>query len=894
MKLTVQQMALMSRLLDEALPLDVAARRRWLTELSPEHQDLAPALRSALLPDATGSAQVQSLLEQPAGLQDVAVASSRQPGARVGPYELLRSLGQGGMAEVWLARRADGAFKREVALKLPLLKQLRRDLAQRFAVERDILASLEHPGIARLYDAGLDASGCPYLAMEYVQGQPLTDWCDEQCVGLSGRLKLFLQVLDAVRFAHEKQVIHRDLKPSNILVTERAQARLLDFGVAKLLEGEDADNLTRTYGRALTPDYASPELLRGDPVDVRTDIYSLGVLLYELLTGMRPYRLKSAASMGFLEQAVGTLEIKKPSEAQSMSASAARRPFLAETWARQLRGDLDAITLKALDREPSKRYQSAATFAADIERYLARKPIQALPVRITDRLWKFARRNTSAVAIAAAALAALVVTIGYTIHRESATRATPGTSATAVLDSIRTDAPERSVAVLPFVDMSEKKDQEYFADGMAEEIIDLLAKVPNLRVPARTSSFYFKGKPTKIPEIARELGVAHVLEGSIRRSGNQIRVAAQLNRADNGYHLWSETYDRKLDDIFKVQDEIAGAVVKALKVSLLIDALPRASPTSSTEAYTLYLQAISIGKNHPTRLSIPKAVDYLQQAVKLDAKFAPAWAILSRLLVDEVLKFGVLPREQGQEQARRAAETAVGLDSKLPEAHIAIGKILYQFDWDWSAAETEFGKARDLDPGSGDALRWSGYVATTLGRLDDALRLAQQSIAMDPLYEYNYVGAGKVYLALGRNHEAEAAYRKAIDLNTADAIPHIGLADTLLARGEPAPALAEMQQVSRDDGQTIGLAIIYHAMGRKRESDAAMVEAQTKHAKDNIIGLAVAHAYRGETDQAFACLERAYQARDARILGIKTDPYLKSLVADPRYKVLLLKMNLPE
>jgi serine/threonine protein kinase/tetratricopeptide (TPR) repeat protein len=893
MKLTVRQMALMSRLLDEALPLDLAARRRWLAELSPEHQDLAPALRAALLPDATGSAEVQSLLDQPAGLQDVAVASSRQPGARVGPYELLRSLGQGGMAEVWLARRADGAFKREVALKLPLLKQLRQDLAQRFAVERDILASLEHPGIARLYDAGLDVSGCPYLAMEYVQGQPLTDWCDEQCVGLSGRLKLFLQVLDAVRFAHEKQVIHRDLKPSNILVTERAQARLLDFGVAKLLEGDDAENLTRIYGRALTPDYASPELLRGDPVDVRSDIYSLGVLLYELLTGIRPYRLKSAASLGFLEQALGTLEIKNPSAAHSMSASAARRPLPAEKWARQLRGDLDAITLMALDREPSKRYQSVATFAADIERHLARKPIQARPVRISDRLLKFVLRNTPAVAIAVTALAALVVTIGYTIHREAATRATPRTSATAALDSTRVDAPERSVAVLPFVDMSERKDQEYFADGMSEEIIDLLAKVPSLRVPARTSSFYFKGKPTKVPEIARELGVTHVLEGSIRRSGNQIRVSAQLNRADNGYHLWSETYDRKLDDIFKVQDEIAGAVVKALKVSLLIEALPRASPTSSTEAYTLYLQAISMAK-HPTRLSISKAVDYLQQAVKLDSKFAPAWAILSRLLVDEVVKFDVLPREQGREQALRAAETAVGLDSKLPEAHIAIGKILYQFDWDWSAAEAEFGKARDLDPGNGDALRWSGYVATTLGRLDDGLRLAQQSIALDPLYEYNYVGAGKVYLALGRIHEAEAAFRKAIDLNPADAIPHIGLADTLLALGEPAPALAEMQQVSLDDGQTIGLAIIYHAMGRKRESDAAMVEAEMKHAKDNIIGIAAAHAYRGETDHAFAWLDRAYRERDTRILGIKTDPYLKSLVAEPRYKSLLRKMNLPE
>jgi serine/threonine protein kinase len=328
MKLTIQQMALMSRLLDEALPLDEADRRRWLADLPPEYQDLAEALRAALRPDATKSAEFQSFLEMPPDLQNVDSASGLQPGANVGPYVLLRSLGAGGMAEVWLARRADGAFKREVALKLPLLRQLRQDLAQRFAVERDILASLEHPNIARLYDAGIDTSGCPYLAMEYVRGQPLTDWCDAQSLGLSDRLKLFLQVLEAVRFAHEKQVIHRDLKPSNILVTPAAQVRLLDFGVAKLLEGDDADNtsLTSIYGRALTPDYASPELLRGNLVDVRSDIYSLGVLLYELLTGNRPYRLKSAASMGLVEQAIGTLEIKKPSMLRGLPASPDRAP----------------------------------------------------------------------------------------------------------------------------------------------------------------------------------------------------------------------------------------------------------------------------------------------------------------------------------------------------------------------------------------------------------------------------------------------------------------------------------------------------------------------------------------------------------------------------------------
>jgi serine/threonine-protein kinase len=295
MKLTIQQMAVMSRLLDEALPLDEAGRRRWLLDLSPEYQDLAQALRAALLPGEMEVAEVQSLEVLP-NLQEVDPASGLQPGARVGPYQLIQRLGAGGMAEVWLARRADGAFKREVALKLPMLNRLQAGLEVRFARERDILASLEHPHIARLYDAGVDPQGLPYLAMEYVQGASLTDWCDAHRLGIPQRLGLFLQVLEAVQYALEKSVIHRDLKPSNILVTESGQVRLLDFGVARLLEAEETDQpaLTSVYGRALTPDYASPELLRGDPIDARSDIYSLGVLLYELLTGTRPYRLKSS------------------------------------------------------------------------------------------------------------------------------------------------------------------------------------------------------------------------------------------------------------------------------------------------------------------------------------------------------------------------------------------------------------------------------------------------------------------------------------------------------------------------------------------------------------------------------------------------------------------------
>jgi serine/threonine protein kinase/Tol biopolymer transport system component len=420
MTLSVAQMALMSRLLDEALPLDAAARRDWLDRLSPEYRDLAPHLRAALLPGDSQAAELRSLSTLPrlgALDQDSPVAASGlQSGARVGPYELIRLLGAGGMAEVWLARRADGAFNREVAMKLPLLTNLRADLGQRFVRERDILASLEHPLIARFYDAGVDPGGLPYLAMEYVQGQSLTSWCDAHHLNVSARLQLLLQVSEAVQYAHEKQVIHRDLKPSNILVTQSGQIRLLDFGVSKLLgtEEDGLTQLTSVYGRALTPDYASPELLCGDAVDARSDVYSLGVLMYEMLTGIRPYRLKSAASIGLLEQAIATVAVKKPSTQCEPQASATRNTT-PEKLTRQLHGDLDAIALKALAKDPAKRYQTAAALADDLGRYFDRKPVEALPAGFIDRLRKFVLRNRTVVGIGTIAITAILAAVALLV-----------------------------------------------------------------------------------------------------------------------------------------------------------------------------------------------------------------------------------------------------------------------------------------------------------------------------------------------------------------------------------------------------------------------------------------------------------------------------------------------
>jgi eukaryotic-like serine/threonine-protein kinase len=892
MALSIRQMALMSQLLDQALGLDVNGRRSWLEGVAKEHPDLAAALRQALLPGAAQAQGLKVLMSLPKiGAEDEAsapAASGLAPGAHVGPYELIRLLGAGGMAEVWLARRADGAFRREVALKLPMLAHAQAGLEARFARERDILATLEHPHIARLYDAGVDPQGLPYIAMEYVQGAPLTDWCDAHRLAIPERLELFLQVLEAVQYACEKKVIHRDLKPSNILVTESGQVQLLDFGVARLLEAEKTDQpaLTSVYGRALTPDYASPELLRGDPIDARSDLYSLGVLLYELLTGTRPYRLRSAASIGALDQAIATLEVKKPS-LQLQQVSALDRASTAERLARYLRGDLDAVALKALAKDPAQRYPSAAALAEDLRRHLDGKPIRARPARIAYRLGKFVGRNRALLGVIVAALVAILAVAAYARYRE-------GLAQVAVSAAATNPISDKSIAVLPFLDMSEHKDQEYFSDGLSEELINLLTKIPDLRVPARTSSFYFKGKQATIADIAKALGVAHVLEGSVRKSGDTLRVTAQLIRADNGYHIWSQTYDRKLDDIFQIQDEIAQSVVNELKVSVLGGTIPRATLTANHDAYLLYLQAKELHYRGNSLDSAHKAITYLHQALQLDPEFSQGWVTLASFLAADYNLFDVEPHDEARALIYSALDRARKLEPSLPPIHVVLGRVLYEVDWSWQAADSELKQAIALEPGNSEAHRLAGYLATTYGRFDEAIEQSEKAIDLDPLQPWNYIARGYASYRSGRLAQAEANFRTALELGPGSGKFHCLLGAVLIARGQPEAALAEMKKEPSPRFRHVGMALALGALGQPNESDKELETAEQDFGDEMGYWIAMVYAVRRDPDRAFAWLDRAFNVYGEGITWIKGDPLLGSLVEDPRYKGLLKKMRLPE
>jgi serine/threonine protein kinase/Tfp pilus assembly protein PilF len=892
MGLSIAQMGQMSRLLDEALPLDEPGRRLWLQTLAPEYQAVAQALREALLPSEAQSAHIQGLTTLPklGAADEASGASGLHPGGRVGPYELIRPLGAGGMAEVWLARRADGAFRREVALKLPMLTGLRADLSQRFARERDILASLEHPQIARLYDAGVSAEGLPYLAMEYVQGQPVTSWCDAHGLGVTARLQLFLQILEAVQYAHEKQVIHRDLKPSNILVTESGQVRLLDFGVAKLLQVDEADQtpLTSVYGRALTPDYASPELLRGDAVDPRSDIYSLGVLLYELLTGARPYRLKNAASIGLLEQAIAALEVGKPSTRlkQPVDAHGAGAP---PHLARQLRGDLDAIVLKALAKEPAERYPSATEMGQDLQRFLDGEPIRAQRAGLTYRARKFLLRNRSVAAVSAIALAAIVATIGYALHRE---RIAHASLAAPMPVSVMKPVSDKSIAVLPFLDMSEKKDQEYFSDGLSDELIELLGKTPALQVIARTSSFYFKGRSEKLETIAAELRVANILEGSVRKSGDKLRVTAQLIRVASGEHLWSETFDRDLHDVFKVQDEIASAVVAALKVHLL-STQPAAARdelrTEIIEAYNQYLRGME-AYNRGDDDGFQHAVAAFSAATALDPRYAAAYA---RLALARFWQADETSDLAGYDSALAAADKAVALAPGLAAGYSARGFLRAICQFDFAGAQADLDTAVALSPGDADVLHRSAVVLAILGNLPAAIAREQAALALDPLSAEINMRLAFFYVANQQFAQARPLYDKALTIAPTSIRAWYNLGDLELQEHRPQQALADYRQSALPSFSLTGQAKAQYALGHYDESRRILESLISHHPGDNW-EIAEICALQGDADRAFEWAERAYASRDAGMTWIKINWVFRGLHGDARYKALLHKMNLPE
>jgi TolB-like protein/Tfp pilus assembly protein PilF len=449
----------------------------------------------------------------------------------------------------------------------------------------------------------------------------------------------------------------------------------------------------------------------------------------------------------------------------------------------------------------------------------------------------------------------------------------------------------KSVAVLPFVDMSQKKDQEYFSDGLSEELIDMLTKVSDLRVPARTSSFYFKGKSEDIPTIAKRLLVAHVLEGSVRKSGNHMRITVQLVKADTGYHVWSQTYDRQVDDIFKVQDEIAGAVVKALRLSLLEPIVPAASQSSSTDAYILYLKGAALFRRADLQ-DIMASSSAFRESLKLDPNYAPAWGMLARAVRAEY-ELGQGTYADISPTVRAAAERSVKLDPNLPDAYVALASS-YLVDWQWDRMDESLKKALTLEPGNPLALRYASFRAFYRGELEMALRYAEGALDRDPLNFYDISNVVNINTYMGRYADAESRFRRGLQFNPTQDGVHANLAYFRFMDGDPVKALAEIDQELNESSRLWSRVLFLDALGRRTEADKDFAVYIKKYSAMQPFSTASAYARRGDADHAFEWLERAFQRHDDDIVGLKTSFGFKGLHADPRFKAMLRKMNLPE
>ena len=454
---------------------------------------------------------------------------------------------------------------------------------------------------------------------------------------------------------------------------------------------------------------------------------------------------------------------------------------------------------------------------------------------------------------------------------------------------------EPSIAVLPFADMSPTKDQEYFSDGLAEQLIHDLAKVAGLKVVARSSAFQFKGRNEDVRDVGRKLGVAHVLEGSVRRDGNHVRITAELIKTDDGFHLWSQTYDREMNDIFAVQDEIAQATTETLQPKLLGSNgqhVPVNSRTTSPEAYQAYLQAKYFSVRGLGKEDLDRALAYTDRAIKFDRQYAPAWAL--RASVENLMAEGggLTSFAEGFRRARDDAERAIALDPNAASGYLAVAETQIYYDWDWESANACLTKAAALEPGSAEVFLVRSYLSRELGNLDAAIKLYKQAVDVDPLRTDSHLGLGYLLYVAGRYEEAQAEVRKALDLNPRAALAHLTLGKVLIAKGQPQQALAEVENETLEWGKLTGEVLVYHALDREQDSNAALAALIAKYGTDGAFQIAQAYSFRGETDKAFGWLERAYEQRDAGLPEMKTDPLFKNLHRDQRYTQLLKKLRL--
>ena len=720
-------------------------------------------------------------------------------GTLLGPYEIVAPIGAGGMGEVYKAR--DTRLDRIVAVKVSS-----EQFSARFEREARAVAALNHSNICTLHDVGLN-----YLVMEYIEGTPI-----QGPLPLDQALKYGVQICDALDAAHKKGITHRDLKPANILMTGSG-VKLLDFGLAQVSSASESGseptqsiNLTQAGTILGTAAYMSPEQAEGNPVDQRSDIFSFGVVLYEMLTGRRAFQGGSVVAI------MAAVMYQEPAPLDAPPA-------------------LRNIVARCLSKSPSDRFQSAAELRVALESAATAKP------------------------------------------------------------EVK-EAKQPSIAVLPFANMSGDKENEYFSDGLAEEIINVLAHVPGMKVIARTSAFAFRGKEQDIREIAGALGVRTILEGSVRRAGNRIRVTAQLINAEDGCHLWSERYEREMSDVFALQDEIAAAIASALKTKLAVQPEAARQHTPILAAYHAVLRA----RHHLSKItpdSVPRARECLAEAIAIDPEYALPHSVLGGSYVSPAV-YGLLPAHEAMPVARDCYQKALQIDPLLPEALAGLAAINMLYDYNWNEAERLFALALTRGPLSGGPRSRYGQYLLMMGRTEAAIKEQESAVQGDPLNSALRSLFAIALMIVGRYDDAASQCRHVIELDPSNNPAHTYLSLIQLQLGEIQPAVASAEtahSLAPWSRATTGyLAGLLELTGDTTRAQTLLEELGDGTETGAALGFAYYHLACSHIDRAAECVEKLIEQRAPVLPFLLMFPLAKDLRHSPRWPAIAKLVNLPE
>ncbi len=784
-------------------------------------------------------------------------------GKTISHYKILEKLGEGGMGVVYKAE--DTKLKRLVALKfLPFRRAhvepsfLRASEAEktRFIHEAQAAAALNHPNICTIYEID-EADGQTFIAMEFVEGASLKEKIAAGPLKIDEAINLAAQIAEGLQAAHEKGITHRDIKPANVMITNKGQAKIMDFGLAKL--ADQKTRLTKTGMTVGTVAYMSPEQAQGADADHRSDIWSFGVMLYEMITGQHPFK-------GLYEQAVMYSIMNE--EPEPMTGLRTGVPM-----------ELERIVNKAMRKDRSGRYQSVNELAVDLKSLPQNLEKAKTAVRLSGvKPFRKARVHVYA------GITVLLISLVF------------------VLFNLFTDqgGPIDSIAVLPFVNTSGDPDVEYLSDGVTESLINSLSQLPNLSVKARSTVFRYKGKDVEPKKVGDELSVQAVLNGRVVERGENLTLSLELVNVRTGNQIWGEQYIRKLADLASLPGEISRDVSNKLRVKLSsADERKLAKTyTANAEAYELYLK----GRYHLFKLTPPeiqKGIAYLQQAIEIDPAYALAYVGLSEAYRSLALAGEMTPTEFFP-KSKAAAQKAIEIDDALAEAHTALGVNFFWYDWNWNEAEKQYQRALELNPNSVDAHMFYAHLLSNTGRHAEGLAEIKRARELDPLSPFVGALEGQFLIHAGRTDEALARLQKTFELAPDFWFPHLHAASAYIEKGMLAEAIAEARKSKElSGGETHSMAFLGYALaklGKQAEARAQLEELLKRSIVRHVPPYNIALIYNGlkEHDEALAWLKRGYEQRDPKMAFLKIEPKWNNLRSDPRFQDLMRRMNFPE